>query len=691
MTSSHIIDVKAEPTKEPEGSRPHIEEPETSIVSPTRSAHTEQTQTSLDLPTSVPTGKTVTLKDPPKTAHVEKTETSLARPPVPTDDKISTIVVVPSPHSEKTQTTLDRPPVPTGNDTPDSTAHVEKTETFPATAHVQKTETSLGRPGTITWDTSIHITLSMPRTEEKQTSLIVPGTTETHAPKAVTQQTVSSLDIPGGSPATVSRHGTAVQVERPGQNSGSPRPGDGDEQSSPDENTGQPGNGKPEGNQGQQGSQAQNTARPTAGGVGGLISAIQSVATHQGGASRNPQSGQKDNSDNPAGGAITAAPGNKPSVTGFVIGTQTASPGGAPVTQGGSTFSALPSGSGLQVVANGQTKTIANVAAPGVTAAQVKDSEIGYIVGQNTLTAGGAAVTHDDSTFSALPSGGGIVVVSGGQTITVPATLPADAVGAASVQTGGSDGEYVFAGVTLTAGAQAMTSAGATFSALPSGGGVLVVSNGHTSTIPVSGSADSISIQSGTSGNEYVLGGKTLTAGGSALISAGTTYSALPSGSGLAIIVGGTTSTASVGETIATNTAESDSSLPTPVLLPPRPEQLVTVGGSTYTAHITDGSLLVLGSQTLTPGVTTVINGETLLLTGSDLVLATGTSTSTRGLGDAIMSGVGGGSTREDSTPSQTADSSSAEPTSGAGQNSMSNMRVLVGGAVSLMFALVLV
>lgn len=489
----------------------------------TKSAHTERTVTSLDPPTGVSDTTTTTSLYPPKTVHGEKTETSLDRPPLPTSVTI----------------------------------------TVPVTARTQITQTSLDHPGNpsiswITWDTSIHISLPFPHTENSQATLDVPRSTKATAPKAVTEQPAPTLDLPAGPSTTANQPGTAVPIEKPGQSDDIPQPGgasgkpdDEDGQSSPDGNGGQTSNGRPGGNQGAQGPQAQNNAKPTAGGVGGLISVIQSIATKQ----------------------AEAAPGSKASVTGFVVGTQTASPGGAAFTQGGSTFSALPSGAGLQVIANGKTMTV-----PGMAASSPV------------------------------------------------------------VQAGGNNGAYTFEGHTLTVDGQALTSGGATFSALPDARGILFVSNSHTSTMPL-------------------------------------------------------------GEAGDINTSGSDSSLPTPVLLPSNPEQSITLGDKTYTAHITAGSLLVLGSQTIRPGFTTVIDGETLLLTGSNLVLATGTSTSTRGLGESIMSGIDGesesGDEEKSSTASETSESSAAaatgEPASGAGQKSLSDMRVLLGGLVSLVFALVLI
>jgi hypothetical protein len=679
VTSSHIIDVqKATTTKATH--KPETEVTETSLTPPTTvptitgpqsSPATAKTDISLDVPTIVPTD--------PKTAQTQKPETSLNVPTIlPTDTEV---------HSS------------------------------PVT---QKTEISLIIPTIVPADTK-ETTLGIPRTENPETTLDAPRTGVTSAPKAVTAQPETTLVVPEGPP--VSR-GSAVVVQT----------------TKADNDNDQPGSGQTGGNDDTPGTQAQNTA----GGVGGLISAIQSVATQQAGASQNPQNNQNDTPNRPVAVITT----NKPSasVTGFVVGSQTASPGGEAVTRGGSIFSALPSGSGLEVVANGETSTIADAAPPKITVAQgsgsnggyvigdntltasgaaitnggsifsalpsgsgvqviangktevvpgsspsgfqvaeVADSEIGYVVGDKTLTAGGAVATSGGATFSALPSGGGVLVISDGQTSTVPATLPA---GSSNVQPGNSEGEYVFAGNSLTAGGQAVTRDGATYSALPSNGGVQVISNGQTSTIPVSSPSVTGSVEPGRSANEYVFAGTTLTAGGAAFTSAGTTFSALPSGSGLAIIADGATSTASLGETIGTN----DSSLPTPVLLPADSAQLVTVGDKTYTARITDGSLLVLGTQTVKPGQTTVINGETLLLTGSNLILATGTSTSTRGLGDAIISGIGGGSSESESGGggSESTDSAStAEPTSGAGGRALFDGHGLVYGLGLVLFAFV--
>jgi hypothetical protein len=56
--------------------------------------------------------------------------------------------------------------------------------------------------------------------------------------------------------------------------------------------------------------------------------------------------------------------------------------------------------------------------------------------------------------------------------------------------------------------------------------------------------------------------------------------------------------------------------------------------------------------QLVYPGKATVIDGETVSISGTDIVtVSSGTATETRGLGDAIMSGIRGGSSE---VPSET-------------------------------------
>ena len=89
---------------------------------------------------------------------------------------------------------------------------------------------------------------------------------------------------------------------------------------------------------------------------------------------------------------------------------------------------------------------------------------------------------------------------------------------------------YIVDGTTITAGSDALVEAGTTYSALASGSGILVAANGITTTI-----------QPGVA--VYSIAGTTLLAGGSALTTDGTTYSAMPLRSGVLVAASGITVT----------------------------------------------------------------------------------------------------------------------------------------------------
>jgi hypothetical protein len=219
------------------------------------------------------------------------------------------------------------------------------------------------------------------------------------------------------------------------------------------------------------------------------------------------------------------------SVTAFAIGSQTARPGGPAVTASGTTFSALPSGAGVQVIVSGLTSTI-GLATPGIAAPSSQAGNI--LIGSQTLLPGGQAVTQAGTIWSALPSRSGVQVVADGKTSTVIPQAPG--IAALSSQ----PGNILIGSQTLVPGGPAVTQAGTIWSALPSGSGVQIVANGHTSTVipQAPGVTAAAFLKAG-----ILIGSQTLTPGGPAITSAGTTWSALPSGSGVRIIVNGHTST----------------------------------------------------------------------------------------------------------------------------------------------------
>ena len=589
ITSSHIIDVQKapSPTTSP------------SAVKPTESAHTEVEGTTLDQPPPPsPTTSSSVEKPTEESPQTEIEETSLDIPPSPPPSNTITILDPPiatttasAPHTENQGSSLDLPPPPPS----------------PSKTTANTRETSLNIPGMTA-----------------HTSLDGPRTTSSRMPKAHAEKSETVLDVPAQPRPSTNQPGTALPARTSdapgGEESSDSRPGGGivvagsdDEGNDDGDSDQEPSGSSPGGNSDEQGNS----------GIGGLISAIQSVANQPtGGASPGSQENDQQD-DNPARPA--------PSITGFVVGSQTLTPGGAALTQGGSTFTALPSGSGLQVVAQSSTLRLDGVVPPGMFAVpgvvQRPDSEDEYLVGNNAVSAGGSAVTIGSETFSALPSGSGVQVVNEDGRTRTESVVAVASIDSSPVRSGDEDGQYVFGGNTLSAGGQALTIDGTTFSALPSGSGIVVVSEGQTSSVSLGSTVDFLTV-----------------------------------------------------------TGASVTAFATPVLLPgsrkddgdDNDHQLVTLGGSTYTALTTSASLLVIDGHTVEPGKTTVINGETMVLSGTHLVVEKATASSTRGLGDAIASGLGGGSSSSgdddsDESASSSSESDVAEETGASGDGGSDN------------------
>lgn len=229
--------------------------------------------------------------------------------------------------------------------------------------------------------------------------------------------------------------------------------------------------------------------------------------------------------------------------------------------QSGTRFSVLPSPTGGDVGPAGQANppsspapiTNAPVVQPITTAA------LGVVLPGLTLSNGGQGVAVSGTTFSALPSGAGVVAVSGSGST----TLQSSQLAAQGISTVSGDADaFVLPTQTLAVGGPPIIISGSKFSALPQGSGIAVAANGGSSVLSVAEAtslsgvgkvrtADNVS-------NGYVLAGSvTISAGGAAATIAGTTYSALPQGSGIAVAasgdadvvpISGTTSIAGIGE-----------------------------------------------------------------------------------------------------------------------------------------------
>jgi hypothetical protein len=221
----------------------------------------------------------------------------------------------------------------------------------------------------------------------------------------------------------------------------------------------------------------------------------------------------------------------------------------------GTTFSALPSGNGVVAIADGTSTTLTALPnadyTPPLRIPVTPNDDAQYAVQDgSTITAGGQAVSISGTTYSALPSNSGVVIVANGQSTTLAA---------ASLPTPpplNSPDTYILGGsVTVSVGGPAQTISGTTYSALPSNSGILVVAEGETtklagSSIPGSDATKVV--------NSYIIDGTaTISAGGPVVAISGTTYSALPSGSGVVAVEGGESSTIGEDDNLVSNATGS--------------------------------------------------------------------------------------------------------------------------------------
>ncbi|KAJ4989282.1 hypothetical protein SVAN01_05187 [Stagonosporopsis vannaccii] len=339
----------------------------------------------------------------------------------------------------------------------------------------------------------------------------------------------------------------------------------------------------------------------------------------------------------------------------FVVGTQTLQRGGPIIVLDDQTLTLGPNGkiaiwnsaSQTLVTMNGQPAV--TFGGEEITAKILRGTTV-FILGDKTLGPGGA-VTVDGTTFS-LPSGfHGSSIVINGQTQRLSAGLPVLTVDNSQITAivAGGTTEFVLApGQTLTPGG-VLTVSGTTYSLPTEGQGSTIIVNGATSrlnpshlpVLPFSDEEVTATIAHGTTA--FVFGPEeTLTPGGVVTVS-GTTLSLPASGSGTVVVINGVTSTLGSGSGMGIITSA-----------PP-----IVVDGQTLTATTRDGTVeYVLNSATtLFPGGQVVIDGTTYsLLPGGTAVVVDGktstlsrapasnsasTTTTERGAGDFIASGIG--------------------------------------------------
>lgn len=377
------------------------------------------------------------------------------------------------------------------------------------------------------------------------------------------------------------------------------------------------------------------TAAAIAAGIGGIAAGIAAGEENNNGgsnsgsngASGNGQGGSGSNSGSNSGsgpGFNNAQPGQLITVDGatitaspahaFVVDDQTVVPGGAPITVDGTVIS-VPASTNA-VVIDGTTRPLAgDFASP--TAFDINGMKItaqpgvGFPVGDQTLQAGGPAITVDGTRLSLAPGGTALVIGSSTSVLAAAAgeasEIPELTIGSQTFTANAATQFFLGSGQTLTPGGTAVVS-GTTIS-LDSEASAIVI-NGQTRSF---GSSPDAAITSPpeiirvngqafapNAGGTYLISGQTLTPGGSITITGVNgveTLSLASSGTELVAVVSGHTVTNTL-DTAADATAA-------PIL---------TIGGQTFTA--------LPGSDGADP--TYLVNGEILTVGGEETVTVGG-------------------------------------------------------------------
>ncbi|EKG12387.1 hypothetical protein MPH_10504 [Macrophomina phaseolina MS6] len=232
------------------------------------------------------------------------------------------------------------------------------------------------------------------------------------------------------------------------------------------------------------------------------------------------------------------------------------------------------------------------------------DSSSGFVIGDQTLSPGGPAVTVEGTVLSLSPSATAIVIngqtsslfgdpsIGGQQGVPELGKPPIVTVGSIAYTANAATQYYLAPGQTLTAGGVA-TIQGTVVSLGPSASYVVI--NGATQTFPSAliTPAPNPAFAAGEA-PAMVIAGQTLRPGSSIVIS-GTTI-ALDSGANN-LVVNGVTRAVRSGVGVVG-------------------QPVITVAGTIYPAA--DGTSFVIGNQILTPGGYIVVDGNTVSLDASD-------------------------------------------------------------------------
>ncbi|KAG9562739.1 hypothetical protein KCU71_g12168, partial [Aureobasidium melanogenum] len=384
----------------------------------------------------------------------------------------------------------------------------------------------------------------------------------------------------------------------------------------------------------------------------------------------------------------------------YAIGSQTLRPGGPAIEVSGTTYSVQESGG---VVVNGNTMPISTVAPQssvppasvvigGVTATPVASDK--YVIASQTLNRGGPAIELSGTTYFLPPSASNAVI--NGQAVTI-STMQASLGPPATVVIGGvtakpesSGAYYLVADQTLSPGGSAIEVSGVTYSLPTSGANIMI--NGATSIMGQSNIATISAVVFGSAtavpllGGGYVVGSQVVSPGGSAVDISGTVYSLPASGSSVvvdgkasaiqaippnnAVLTLGSQAYTAVAASVTPLVIASQTLVPggsditvggTTFSLPPDAKGSIVVNGQTTSlttggsgdVGLSSGSMelsftplnsgIIVASQTLYPGgPAAVIQGEILTIPGDGtaVVIQSGTTTTTKGLGGYVWQGI---------------------------------------------------
>jgi hypothetical protein len=352
----------------------------------------------------------------------------------------------------------------------------------------------------------------------------------------------------------------------------------------------------------------------------------------------------------PGDSVISASPG----ASSIVVGTQIASIGGAAVTEGGNIVKLTPSGVEVGDTDNNAVSTysipaasslpqqssmpvnvgVVNGQSISVAPAPAQKSSIA-VIGDQTITLGGPAVTISGGANVASLGSSGVVIQAPSGTITIPVTsntqvstniavVNGQSISVAPV-IGQSLSETVVDGVSLSVGAPAATISGGYVVSLGSSGIVVQASGSTMTTIAVAPEAtnlanvgvingQTISIAAGSPSGPNtpiaVVAGHTLTAGGPVATLSGGEIASLGS-SGVVVQAAGGITTIPVPTYNAQPTAATLTSIP-------------VVFGQTMTVSAIEGnSIAIIAGQTLKSGgpVATLSGGNVVSLGVSGVVV----------------------------------------------------------------------